>query len=131
MKRRPNKNEDVHQCRCQRGKFTSNFLVKCKIYNLFSHSSTKEEKLQESPDQNSCGTLSDTSSSSSSTAGASPTSTNLNTSPCDLKLIWEKLGEQDIERGVATNLIPNGVVKNNKRMRFETRTIGLGHDIED
>lgn len=106
---------------------------KQKPLSSFFHS-TKDDKLQESPEkQNSCHKLSETSSpnSSSSSASSSPSSTNINTSPCDLNLIWEKLGEQDIERGVATNLIPNGVVKNNKRMRFETRTISVGHENED
>lgn len=54
---------------------------------------------------------------------------NIGQTTCDLKAIWDKLGTNgEMEQGIATNLIPEGIIKNNKRMRFETRTIVLDED---
>jgi hypothetical protein len=41
-----------------------------------------------------------------------------------MKSLWNQL-EPD---GVTTNLIPNGIVKNKKRMRFQTKTISLENE---
>lgn len=49
---------------------------------------------------------------------------------CDLQQIWDKLSEtsEKDHQGIVTNLIPDGVVKNNKRMRFGVTTCILGND---
>jgi [histone H3]-trimethyl-L-lysine9/36 demethylase len=41
-----------------------------------------------------------------------------------IKSLWNQLESE----GVTTNLMPNGIVKNKKRMRFQTKTISLENE---
>jgi hypothetical protein len=41
-----------------------------------------------------------------------------------IKSLWNQLESE----GVTTNLLPNGIIKNKKRMRFQTKTISLENE---